>query len=59
VQSTSPAPGASGSSIPDFYSRLVDPFVALARASAVMTTLKLGTGVGCHRAEVMKSFGEG
>ena len=45
VQSTSPAPGSSGSSIPDFYSRLVDPFIALARASAVTTTLKLGTGV--------------
>lgn len=45
VQSTSPAPGSSGGSIPDFYSRLVDPFVALARASAVTTTLKLGTGV--------------
>ena len=45
VHSTSPAPGSSGSSIPDFYSRLVDPFVALARASAVTTTLKLGTGV--------------
>ena len=45
VHSTSPAPGSSGGSIPDFYSRLVDPFVALARASAVTTTLKLGTGV--------------
>jgi alkanesulfonate monooxygenase SsuD/methylene tetrahydromethanopterin reductase-like flavin-dependent oxidoreductase (luciferase family) len=45
VQSTSPAPGSCGSSIPDFYSRLVDPFVALARAFAVTTTLKLGTGV--------------
>src|SRR5215510_8631748 len=56
--STSPAPGSSatasaegalrpssGGSIPDFYSRLVDPFVALARASAVTTTLKLGTGI--------------
>jgi probable F420-dependent oxidoreductase len=45
VHSTAPAPGTSGGSIPDFYSRLVDPFVALARASAVTTTLKLGTGV--------------
>jgi probable F420-dependent oxidoreductase len=45
VQSSSPAPGTSGGSIPDFYSRLVDPFVALARASAVTTTLKLGTGI--------------
>ena len=45
VHSTSPAPGTSGGSIPDFYSRLVDPFVALARASAVTTTLKLGTGI--------------
>jgi probable F420-dependent oxidoreductase len=45
VHSTSPAPGSSGRSIPDFYSRLVDPFVALARASAVTTRLKLGTGI--------------
>ncbi len=45
VHSTSPAPGSSGSSIPDFYSRLVDPFVALARASAATTRLKLGTGI--------------
>jgi probable F420-dependent oxidoreductase len=45
VHSTAPAPGSSAGSIPDFYSRLVDPFIALARASAVTTTLKLGTGV--------------
>ena len=45
VHSSSPAPGTSGGSIPDFYSRLVDPFVALARASAVTTKLKLGTGI--------------
>jgi probable F420-dependent oxidoreductase len=45
VHSTSSAPGTSGGSIPDFYSRLVDPFVALARASAVTTRLKLGTGI--------------
>src|SRR3989442_11590202 len=45
VHSTSSAPGSSGGSIPDFYSRLVDPFVALARASAVTTTLRLGTGI--------------
>jgi probable F420-dependent oxidoreductase len=45
VHSSSPAPGSSGGSIPDFYSRLVDPFVDLARASAVTTRLKLGTGI--------------
>jgi probable F420-dependent oxidoreductase len=45
VHSTVSAPGTSGGSIPDFYSRLVDPFVALARASAVTTRLKLGTGI--------------
>ena len=45
VHSTSPAPGSFSDSIPDFYSQLVDPFVALARASAVTTTLKLGTGI--------------
>jgi probable F420-dependent oxidoreductase len=45
VHSTTSAPGSSGDSIPAFYSRLVDPFVALARASAVTTRLKLGTGI--------------
>jgi probable F420-dependent oxidoreductase len=45
VHSSSSAPGTSGGSIPAFYSRLVDPFVALARASAVTTRLKLGTGI--------------
>jgi probable F420-dependent oxidoreductase len=45
VHSTSSSPGSSGAAIPDFYSWLVDPFVALARASAVTTTLKLGTGI--------------
>lgn len=45
VHSTASAPGSAGGPIPDFYSRLVDPFVALARASAVTTRLKLGTGI--------------
>jgi hypothetical protein len=45
VQSTSPFPGAPDGKIPDSYSWFVDPFVALARASAVTTTLKLGTGI--------------
>jgi probable F420-dependent oxidoreductase len=31
--------------IPDAYGRIVDPFVALARASAVTKTIKLGTGI--------------
>src|SRR2546428_4188935 len=45
VQSTSPFPGSPDGKIPDAYSWFVDPFVALARASAVTTTLKLGTGI--------------
>ncbi len=45
VQSTSPFPGSPDGKIPDSYSWFVDPFVALARASAVTTTLKLGTGI--------------
>src|SRR5262249_58921516 len=45
VKRDSTAPGSSRGSIRDFYSRLVDPFVALARASAVTTRLKLGTGI--------------
>ena len=31
VHSTSSAPGSSGGPVPDFYSRLVDPFVARAQ----------------------------
>ena len=45
VHSTSPFPGSPDGPIPESYSWFVDPFVALARASAVTTTLKLGTGI--------------
>jgi probable F420-dependent oxidoreductase len=45
VHSTSPFPGSPDGVIPPSYSWFVDPFVALARASAVTTTLKLGTGI--------------
>jgi probable F420-dependent oxidoreductase len=45
VHSTSPFPGSPDGRIPDTYSWFVDPFVALARASGVTTTLKLGTGI--------------
>ena len=45
VHSTSPFPGSPDGRIPDSYSWSLDPFVTLARASAVTTTLKLGTGI--------------
>ena len=45
VHSTSPFPGSPDGVIPPSYSWFVDPFVALARASAVTTTLTLGTGI--------------
>jgi probable F420-dependent oxidoreductase len=45
VKTTSPYRGSPGGVIPDSYSRIVDPFVALARASAVTQTIKLGTGI--------------
>src|SRR5215470_1045743 len=45
VHSTSPFPGSSDGRIPDSYGWSLDPFVTLARASAVTTTLKLGTGI--------------
>jgi probable F420-dependent oxidoreductase len=45
VQTTSPYAGSSDGVIPDAYGRIVDPFVALARASAVTQTIKLGTGI--------------
>jgi probable F420-dependent oxidoreductase len=40
---TSPFPG--GGELPREYSRLCDPFVALASAAAVTETIKLGTGI--------------
>src|SRR4051812_38963187 len=43
VSRQSPWPG--GPELPRFYYRTLDPFVALAAAAAVTTTLKLGTGV--------------
>src|SRR2546429_6237272 len=45
VTTTSPHRGSADGGIPDAYQRIVDPFVALARASAVTTTIKLGTGI--------------
>ena len=45
VHSTSPFPGSPDGVIPDTYSHFTDPYIALARASGVTTTLKLGTGI--------------
>src|SRR5260370_35060011 len=45
VQSKSRFPGSADGAIPESYSHFVDPFVALARASGVTKTLKLGTGI--------------
>lgn len=45
VRYTSRYPGSADGIIPDVYGRIADPFVALARASAVTKTIKLGTGI--------------
>jgi probable F420-dependent oxidoreductase len=45
IKYTSRYPGSADGIIPDAYGRIVDPFVALARASAVTKTIKLGTGI--------------
>jgi len=46
VQSTSAAFRRDESEgIPEFYAHIVDPFMALARASAVTSTIKLGTAI--------------
>jgi probable F420-dependent oxidoreductase len=45
VQSASRFPGSADGIIPESYSHFIDPFVALARASGVTRTLKLGTGI--------------
>ena len=44
VQSASPFP-SSGGEIPESYAHFTDPYMALARASGVTTTIKLGTGI--------------
>ena len=45
VKITSPHRGSPDGVIPESYSRIMDPFIALARASAVTQTIKLGTGI--------------
>ncbi len=45
VESTSPFPGSADGEIPWTYSHFTDPFIALARASAVTSVIKLGTGI--------------
>jgi probable F420-dependent oxidoreductase len=45
VHTTSPYAGSADGVIPGEYGRIVDPFIALARASAVTSRIKLGTGI--------------
>ena len=45
VTSASRYPGSADGTLPEAANRMADPFVALARASAVTQTIKLGTGV--------------
>jgi len=44
-QTSSRHRGSSDGTIPEPYYRITDPFVALARASAVTTKIQLGTGI--------------
>ena len=45
VHSTSRYGGTPDGSIPDYMSDMADPYIGLARASAVTSTIKLGTGI--------------
>src|SRR5207245_9954718 len=45
VRAASRLAGSPAGGIPRSYSHFVDPFVALARASAVTKTMKLATGI--------------
>jgi alkanesulfonate monooxygenase SsuD/methylene tetrahydromethanopterin reductase-like flavin-dependent oxidoreductase (luciferase family) len=45
VKHETPYPASEDGVIPDPYSRILDPFVALGRASAVTSKIKLGTGI--------------
>jgi probable F420-dependent oxidoreductase len=42
---SSPYRGSRDGSIPESYGRIVDPFIALARASAATQTIRLGTAI--------------
>jgi probable F420-dependent oxidoreductase len=45
LRTSSPYRGSPDGSIPESYGRIVDPFIALARASAVTQSIKLGTAI--------------
>ena len=45
VNTASKYPGSPDGSIPDYMSDMADPYIGLARASAVTNTIKLGTGI--------------
>lgn len=45
IKTSTPYPGSADGIIPDAYGRILDPFVALARASGATKTIQLGTGI--------------
>ncbi len=45
VNTESRYPGSPDGSIPDYMSDMADPYIGLARASAVTSSIKLGTGI--------------
>ena len=45
VNPESKYPGSPDGSIPDYMSDMADPYIGLARASAVTTNIRLGTGI--------------
>ena len=45
IDTSSPNRTTSTGPVPENYNQVVDPFIILARASAVTTTIKLGTGI--------------
>jgi probable F420-dependent oxidoreductase len=45
VNTASKYPGSPDGSIPNYMSDMADPYIGLARASAVTNTIKLGTGI--------------
>ena len=45
VRTASRYPGSADGSIPDYMSDMADPYIGLARASAVTSRIRLGTGI--------------
>ena len=59
VNSASRYPGSPDGSIPSYMADMGDPYIGLARASAVTQRIKLGTGISPHPGAQPPGAGQG